>query len=238
MTAVALPVTAHPPVPAVQPAWLCEAPGRPEVTPAALAVQPGPAHWAAAEDSDQVVGSVSGETGLVAASVACWAVRRAWSAALAASLAACFCASVAPGRAAAWAAWSAACCACAACWVACCAVLLLFSVTMSATTWPAPAIELEVAWQAAPVVSQVLVVVPVAWLCSAGGPWLPVPPLLWSTPVIPVAELCAVPLHRPLPSQFRVAQAEVQLDAPGTDGPPELALAPGAVAGWVGCWPG
>lgn len=62
-----------------------------------------------------------------------------------------------------------------------------------------------------------------------------------SGPSLPDAELVAVPEHRVEPAQSRVAEAIVQLDAPGTVGPPEFALDPGALgaggtAGWP--WPG
>jgi hypothetical protein len=59
-------------------------------------------------------------------------------------------------------------------------------------------------------------------------------------PSLPVAEVRAVPVHGVPPSQSMVADAIDQLDAPGTVGPPELAVDPGAtgagtVAGWS--WP-
>jgi hypothetical protein len=104
---------------------------------------------------------------------------------------------------------------------------------MSATTWPDPAVELVCAWQAVcPLVQVALVVVP-----AAGGPRAPVAPFNAAGPSLPAAEVEAVPEHVRLPAQSRVAEAVVQLEAPGTVGPPEFALEPGAVgaggtAGW------
>jgi len=223
-------VTAQPPVVAEQVASVCESPGMPLVVPVVVAVQPGPVHWAIAVDSDQVAGTASEGSGFFAASVAAVAVFRASSAVVLASAAAFFCSAVAPGSAATCLAWSAACRAWVAWSVACLALDWFCSVRMSATTWPDAEVELETAWQALPVVSQVLVVSPVA----SGGPRAPEPPFRPDGPSIPVATPCGVPWHGPLPSQVSVAEAEDQLEAPGTVGPPELADEPGAGGRLVG----
>ncbi|MFD1534374.1 hypothetical protein [Pseudonocardia aurantiaca] len=105
---------------------------------------------------------------------------------------------------------------------------------MSATTWPDPAVELVCAWQAdCPLAQLALVVVP-----PAGGPRAPVAPFNAFGPSLPAAELEAVPTQPAAePAQSSIAEALVQLDAPGTVGPPEFALEPGAVgAGGVAGW--
>ncbi|WP_343959610.1 hypothetical protein [Pseudonocardia alaniniphila] len=106
---------------------------------------------------------------------------------------------------------------------------------MSATTWPDPAEESVWTWQPLWSLVQLLLelVVPVA-----GGPRAPPAPFSVFGPSIPDADVRAVPVQvLPLPAQSMVADAIVQLDAPGTVGPPEFALDPGAtgagsVAGW------
>ncbi|GAA5171536.1 hypothetical protein GCM10023321_70250 [Pseudonocardia eucalypti] len=140
---------------------------------------------------------------------------------------------MAPGAAAVFAAFSAWAFACRACVARSVAAVLFRSVMMSATTCPDAALEVDIAWQAAPVVLHV----PVVWFWLLGGPREPSPPLRWLVPVMPVAVLCGLPLHAVFPSQSRLAQAVVQLDAPGTVGPPVTADEPGAV-GWFGSWPG
>jgi hypothetical protein len=95
-------------------------------------------------------------------------------------------------------------------------------------------VELVCAWQAVcPLVQVALVVVP-----AAGGPRAPVAPFNAFGPSLPAAEVEAVP-EQPAaePAQSSIAEAVVQLEAPGTVGPPEFALEPGAVgaggtAGW------
>jgi hypothetical protein len=109
---------------------------------------------------------------------------------------------------------------------------------MSATTWPDPAVELVCAWQALCPVVQLAVVVE----APSGGPRAPFAPFIEAGPSLPAAEVRVVPEQFPAdPAQSSVAEAIVQLDAPGTVGPPEFALEPGAVgaggvAGWS--WPG
>jgi hypothetical protein len=63
----------------------------------------------------------------------------------------------------------------------------------------------------------------------SGGPRAPLPGFNAAGPSLPAAELRAVPEHDVLPAQSSVAEAIDQLDAPGTVGPPEFALEPGAV---------
>jgi hypothetical protein len=108
---------------------------------------------------------------------------------------------------------------------------------MSATTWPDPAVELVCARQAlCPDVQLAVVVEP-----AAGGPRAPLAPFIDAGPSVPEAEVRAVPAQSPEdPAQSSTPEAIVQLEAPGTVGPPEFALAPGAagaggVAGWS--WP-
>lgn len=70
-----------------------------------------------------------------------------------------------------------------------------------------------------------------------GGPRAPFPDFTAVGPSLPVAEVRAVPVHWVPPAQSIVADAIDQLDAPGTVGPPEFALDPGAVgAGTVAGW--
>lgn len=108
---------------------------------------------------------------------------------------------------------------------------------MSATTWPDAAVELVCARQPdRPLVQVALVVEP-----PSGGPRAPFAPFAVVGPSLPAAEVRAVPEQAIPPVQDSVADAIVQLDAPGTVVPPELALDPGAVgaggvAGWS--WPG
>jgi hypothetical protein len=109
---------------------------------------------------------------------------------------------------------------------------------MSATTWPEPATELVRIRQPLSAV----VHVPAVAEPASGGPRGPLLPLIAFGPSLPAAELRAVPEQAVAASaQSRVASAIVQLDAPATVGPPELALDPGAdgaggVAGCFGCW--
>ncbi|MFD1524318.1 hypothetical protein ACFSJD_42990 [Pseudonocardia yunnanensis] len=106
---------------------------------------------------------------------------------------------------------------------------------MSATTWPDPAEESVWTWQ--PLWS--LVQLPLELeVPVAGGPRAPPAPFSVFGPSVPDADVRAVPVQViPPPAQSMVAEAIVQLDAPGTVGPPEFALDPGAtgagsVAGW------
>jgi hypothetical protein len=105
---------------------------------------------------------------------------------------------------------------------------------MSATTWPDPALELVCAWQALGPPAQRAAVVET----PSGGPRAPPAPASVLGPSLPEAELPAVPRQSAaLPSQSSVADTIVQLDAPGTVGPPEFADEPGAVgAGGVAGW--
>jgi hypothetical protein len=104
---------------------------------------------------------------------------------------------------------------------------------MSATTWPDPAVELVWAWQPDSAAEQLLVVRAV----PSGGPRAPPDPFRVAGPSLPEAELCTVPAQVVAPAQSSVAEAVDQLDAPGTVGPPELALEPGAT-GVAGAWAG
>jgi hypothetical protein len=105
---------------------------------------------------------------------------------------------------------------------------------MSATTWPDPAVELVCARQPDWPLAQLALVVEV----PSGGPRAPPAPSSVFGPSLPEAELRAVPEQAVLPAQSRVAEAIVQLEAPGTVGPPEFALEPGAVgAGGTAGWP-
>jgi hypothetical protein len=104
---------------------------------------------------------------------------------------------------------------------------------MSATTWPDAAVELVCARQPDWPLVQVAVVVET----PSGGPRAPLAPFTTVGPSLPAAELRAVPEHAVPPAQSRVAEAIVQLEAPGTVGAPEFALDPGAVgAGGVAGW--
>src|SRR5690606_39000396 len=152
-----------------------------------------------------------------------------------------FCAAVAPGRAATFAARAASRSASLACSSACSAWLFCCSAMMSAATWPEPAEESVWTWQPLCVVMQLPLEVEVP---VPGGPRAPPAPFIAVGPSSPVAELRAVPMHGLPPAQSIVAAAIDQLDAPGTVGPPEFALEPGAVgagrvAGWSAppCWP-
>jgi hypothetical protein len=107
---------------------------------------------------------------------------------------------------------------------------------MSATTWPEPAAELVCAWQPDRPLAQVALVVDT----PSGGPRAPLPSVTAVGPSLPAAEVRAVPVHGVPAAQSSVAEAIVQLDAPGTVGPPEFADDPGAtgagtVAGSCGC---
>jgi len=104
---------------------------------------------------------------------------------------------------------------------------------MSATTWPDPPVELVCAWQLERPLAQLALVVEV----PSGGPRASPEPFSAAGPSLPDAEVRVVPVHRVPPWQSRVALAIVQLEAPGTVGPPEFALEPGAVgAGGVAGW--
>src|SRR5690606_26865910 len=109
----------------------------------------------------------------------------------------------------------------------CSAAVVRSSAITSATTWPEPAEASVWAKQPLCAVAQPLLelVVPVA----TGGPRAPPAPLSAVGPTLPVTEVRAVPAHPVPPLQSRTAEAIVQLDAPGTVGPPEFALEPGAV---------
>jgi hypothetical protein len=96
---------------------------------------------------------------------------------------------------------------------------------MSATTWPEPAEESVWAWQPLELVLQLPLEVEVP---VPGGPRAPLPSFTADGPSSPVAELRAVPEHRAPAAQSIVAEAIDQLEAPGTVGPPEFALEPGA----------
>src|SRR5438093_2064894 len=133
-------VTAQPCAAALHVAAVCETPATPNVAPVVRAAHPAPAHCAAAWDVAYVAGAFL--TGFFASAAACLAAAVAFFAAAAAAVAALRCVAVAP----VWAATPAACLAfcsasfaCAASWAA---LVLLFSAVMSATTWPAPAVEL------------------------------------------------------------------------------------------------
>jgi hypothetical protein len=105
---------------------------------------------------------------------------------------------------------------------------------MSATTWPDPAEESVWTWQPLCVLVQLPLEVEVP---VPGGPRAPPSPFIAAGPSSPVAEVRAVPLHSVPPAQSIVADAIDQLEAPGTVGPPEFALEPGAVgAGGVAGW--
>src|SRR5690606_33535230 len=237
--AVASLATVQPLAAAAQSAEVRVVPGVPLVPPVVAATHPGPAHWAIEPDCDNVAGaSVTGFAASFAASVA---TSRASFAAAAASAAAFFCAAVAPGRAATFAACAASRSASLACSSACSAWLFCCSAMMSATTWPEPAEESVWTWQPLCVVMQLPLEVEVP---VPGGPRAPPAPFIAVGPSSPVAELRAVPMHGLPPAQSIVAAAIDQLDAPGTVGPPEFALEPGAVgagrvAGWSAppCWP-
>ncbi|WP_142107069.1 hypothetical protein [Pseudonocardia cypriaca] len=104
---------------------------------------------------------------------------------------------------------------------------------MSATTWPLAAVELVCAWQPDELLAQVALVVDL----PSGGPRAPFAPVTEIGPSLPAAEVRAVPEQAVPAAQSRVADAIVQLEAPGTVGAPEFALDPGAVgtgsvAGW------
>jgi hypothetical protein len=104
---------------------------------------------------------------------------------------------------------------------------------MSATTWPDPAVELVCAWQPDRPLAQLALVLDV----PSGGPRAPPEPFSAAGPSLPDAEVRVVPVQTVPPWQSRVALAIVQLEAPGTVGPPEFALEPGAVgAGGVAGW--
>jgi hypothetical protein len=104
---------------------------------------------------------------------------------------------------------------------------------MSATTWPEPETELVCAWQPDWPLAQLALVVDV----PSGGPRAPPAPFSAAGASLPEVEVRVVPVQTMLPRQSRVALAIVQLDAPGTVGPPEFALDPGAVgAGGVAGW--
>jgi hypothetical protein len=109
---------------------------------------------------------------------------------------------------------------------------------MSATTWPEPAEESVCAWQP----DWLLVQVALSVERPSGGPRAPFPSFTAIGPSLPAAEVRAVPEHGVPASQSIVADAIDQLDAPGTVGPPEFALEPGAtgagtVAGSCCCCP-
>jgi hypothetical protein len=164
----------------------------------AAAVQPVVAHRAEACDWDWVAGAlVIGVLAVFAASVAAWSACFAVAAALvaAALVAAVFCASVAPGaaaiccaRVAAWSAWVACCCA----WVA---AVWFCTAMVSATTWPAPAVELVAPWHPDWALEQVAVVE----ASPAGGPRDPVAPLTVFGPSLPTASECTEPTHPLVP---------------------------------------
>jgi hypothetical protein len=99
------------------------------------------------------------------------------------------------------------------------------SATTSATTWPLAAVELVCAWQPDSLLVQAALVLDT----PSGGPRAPFAPLKAVGPSLPAAELRAVPVHATPPAQSRVANAIVQLEAPGIVGAPEFALDPGAV---------
>ncbi|GAA5129429.1 hypothetical protein GCM10023320_49890 [Pseudonocardia adelaidensis] len=231
-TVASLP-TAHPDAAAVQVPVVVDRPGSPAVAPVVRAVQPGPSHSAAAEDSARVAGALV--TGFLASSAARAAALRVCSAEVAAAVAAFFCCAVAPGRAAVRAASAASRCACAACSASCSASSFCCSATMSATTWPDAAVELVCARQPDRPLVQVALVAEL----PCGGPRAPFTRFVAAGPSEPAAVLRAVPEQEALPAQSRVAEAIVQLEAPGTVGPPEFALDPGAVgAGGVTGWSG
>ena len=104
---------------------------------------------------------------------------------------------------------------------------------ISATTWPDPAVELVCAWQP----DWLLVQVALSVDTPSGGPRAPFPEFSAIGPSLPAAEVRVVPEHSVLPAQSNVALAIVQLEAPGTVGPPEFALEPGAAGagGIAGC---
>ncbi|GAA5123099.1 hypothetical protein GCM10023320_34390 [Pseudonocardia adelaidensis] len=239
MVAVASLAATHPLAAAVHVAAVCVRPGVPLVPPVVAAVQPAPVHCAVADDCDHVAGAAV--TGFAASFAASVAVLRASFAAAAASAAVFFCAAVAPGRAATFAACAARCSASVACCFACSAWLFCCSATMSATTWPEPAEESVWTWQPLAVLVQLPLEVEVP---VPGGPRAPPSPFIAAGPSLPLAEVRASPVHGVPPAQSIVADAIVQLDAPGTVGPPEFADEPGAtgaggVAGWSDpcpCW--
>jgi hypothetical protein len=107
---------------------------------------------------------------------------------------------------------------------------------MSATTWPDPAVELVWAWQP----DSDAVQLPDVWEPPSGGPRASPEPFSVAGPSLPDAELSTVPEHPVPPAQSTVADAIDQLDAPGTVGPPEFALEPGAdgAGGVAGCCEG
>ena len=89
------------------------------------------------------------------------------------------------------------------------------------------------AWQADSPLAQLELVV----VLPSGGPRAPFAPFTAFGPSEPAALVRVVPEQLVLPAQSRVAEAMVQDDAPGTVGPPEFALEPGAVgAGGVAGW--
>jgi hypothetical protein len=100
---------------------------------------------------------------------------------------------------------------------------------MSATTWPEPAEESVWAWQP----DWLLVQVALSVVPPSGGPRAPFPSFTAIGPSLPAAEVRAVPEHSVPAAQSIVADAIVQLDAPGTVGPPELALEPGATGAGI-----
>ena len=188
--AVASLATAQPFAAAVQVAPVCEAPGSPPVSPVVRAVQPGRRRTARRPTTAPA-----------------WPARplpasrparrppsppSAASAAFAASVAAFFCSAVAPGaprsapllrrpapparpgRPAAG------------------GVAVLCSATMSATTWPAPAVESSCAWHPAwsPHSSRWW------WRRPAGGPRAPFAPFTAVGPSLPAADVPAVPAAR------------------------------------------
>jgi hypothetical protein len=210
-------------------------PAVPLVPPVVAAAHPGPAHSAVADDCASVAGA--SVTGFAASAAASVAVLRASAAVFAASAAVFCCAAVAPGRAATRAASAARCPASRACCRACSAALFCCSATMSATIWPDPAEESVWTWQPLWELVQLPLDVEVP---VPGGPRAVPAPFITAGPSLPVAEVRAVPVHRAPPAQSIVAEAIDQLDAPGTVGPPEFALDPGALgAGGVAgrSWP-
>jgi hypothetical protein len=240
VTEVAVLAISQPLLPAaVQVAFACAVEGEPAgapavlvVSPVVLAVQPGPVHWAAAWELDRVAGGVA--LGAIAAA-ALFAAWSAWVAVACAVVAAARSASVAPGAvafaAASVAAWSA--------WVAVVWACWLCRARVSATTWPAPAVDWVVAWQPLWVAVQVAEVSLVPAGGPRGSPALPVVSGPWS----PVAFDSTVPEQPLLPAvQFSVAEALDQLEAPGTVGDtfapdPGEPPVPGPVGGVEGCEP-
>jgi hypothetical protein len=233
--AVASLVAMQPAAAAVQVASVWPFPAAPSVSPVVLATQPATAHCAVAVDCAIVAGA--SVTGFLASAAASFAALVASVAAFAAVVAAFFSFAVAPGAVAVFAAAAASCFACSAWSASWAAFVFCCSAIMSATTWPAPAEESACAWQPASPAQ-------LAVVCDSpcGGPRAPLAPFTVFGPSLPAAEVPAVPWHPVTPAQSRKAEAIVQLDAPGTVGPPLLADEPGAVgavgvvAGWS--WPG